>query len=297
MSCRLIDPSTCTYLSDSGVEYQEFSCLYKVLEPFYLESEKCFDSVTVLNWAEDNPVYPIAAVIIYGVVIYSGQRWMKERQAFSWKFAMGAWNLLLCVFSFGCMVRVIPHMMHNLAMGEPRDILCTSPEKTYGYGSTGLWITLFVLSKFAELIDTVFIVAHKKPLMVLHWYHHMSVLVWSWYAFVTRTPSSVIFLSMNASVHTLMYGYYFLMTMKIKPAWLKAKVITIVQLVQMGIGLIATTVSTYYDQTQTEDKPCDIRPGSLLPCYAMYASYFVLFLHFFTGRYTQKKRVKGEKKL
>lgn len=297
MTCGLIDASTCTYVSASGVQYQEFSCLYKVLEPLYFEAEKCFDSVKVLQWAEENPGYPVVAVLLYVIVIFSGHQWMKDRKEFNWKFAMGAWNLFLCAFSFMCMLRVIPHLMHNLAIGAPRDILCDSPEKNYGYGSTGLWITLFVLSKFAELLDTVFIVAHKKPLMILHWYHHMSVLVWSWYAFVTRTPSSIIFLSMNATVHTLMYGYYFLMTIKMKPTWLKAKVITIVQLIQMVIGIISTAVSTYYNQTQTEAEPCDIMPGSLLPCYAMYVSYFALFCHFFTKRYTQNKRTKGNKKL
>lgn len=184
-------------------------------------------------------------------------------------------------------------MLHNLAIGEPRDLLCINPEKTYGYGSTSLWIILFVFSKFAELIDTVFIVAHKKPLMLLHWYHHMSVLLWSWYALISRTPSSIIFLSMNASVHTLMYGYYFLMTIKMKPKWLKPKVITIVQLVQMIIGFFSTALSAYYDQTQSEGNPCEIRKGSLIPCYAMYGSYFALFLSFFLKRYaTQKKQKK-----
>jgi len=290
MSCRLLDESTCTYISETGVKYQEFSCFYKVLEPLYFEFEKCFDSVKVLKWVEVNPAYPVMAVVIYAFCIYSGKRWMENRTAFDWKYVMAAWNLLLCAFSFGCMIRVIPHMMHNLALGEPRDFLCISPEDTYGYGSTGLWISMFVFSKFAELLDTVFIVAHKKPLLLLHWYHHISVLLWSWYAFVTRTPSSVIFLALNASVHTLMYGYYFLMTMKLKPSWLKPKVITVVQLVQMAIGFCATAASSYYANTQTEEKPCNIRDGSLVPCYAMYISYFGLFLHFFAKRYAQKKK-------
>lgn len=288
MSCTLKEATTCTYVSATGEEYQEFSCMYKILEPFYFEAEKCFDSVKVLNWAERNPAYPIAAVVIYAICIYSSKRWMNNRQPFNWKYAMGAWNLLLCIFSAMCVIRVIPHLIHNLAVGEPRDILCISPETTYGYGSTGLWVTAFMLSKFAELIDTVFIVAHKKPLMLLHWYHHMSVLLWSWYAYITRTPSSTIFMTMNASVHTIMYGYYFLMTIKRKPKWLKAQFITMVQLLQMMIGFFVTIMSTYYSNTRTTENPCDIQKGSLVPCYALYGSYFALFFHFFLKRYATK---------
>lgn len=296
MSCSLKDASTCTYLSESGVEYTEFSCLYKSVEPFYLEFEKCFDTSRALAWAEERPAYPVVAVTVYAVCVYYGRGWMEDRKPFNWKFAMAVWNLALCAFSFVCVARVVPHILHNLAEGRPRDLLCVDPEKAYG-GSTGLWITLFVASKFAELIDTVFIVAHKKPLMLLHWYHHMSVLVWSWYSFVTRTPSSIIFLSMNASVHTIMYGYYFLMTIKIRPSWLKPKLITVVQLAQMLIGFLVTIASTYYTRTQTEDDPCDVVIGSLAPCYVMYGSYFALFLRFFIKRYMQQKKEKEAKSI
>lgn len=297
MYCSLQNESTCTYISASGVEYQEYSCVNKYLEPFYFEAEKCFDAVKAIKWCEDNPAYPFVAVVIYAVCIYSGKQWMETRKAFNWKFAMGAWNLFLCVFSFMCVLRVVPHMLHNFAIGSARDLLCVSPEKTYGYGSTGLWITLFVFSKFAELIDTVFIVAHKKDLMLLHWYHHMSVLIWSWYSLVSRTPSSIIFLSMNAFVHTIMYGYYFLMTVKWRPSWFKPKLITVIQLLQMLIGFFVTAASTYFTRTQTNDNPCDVVKGSLTPCYVMYGSYFALFLRFFIKRYAQKRKEKVAKSI
>lgn len=295
MSCGLKDASTCTYASASGVEYEEFSCQYKFLEPFYLEAEKCFDSVWHLNWTSQHNFIPVVAVCIYLVAIYSGKKAMENRKPFSFKFSMAVWNLILSVFSFGCMARVIPHLIHNVAVGEVRDLVCISPETTYGYGSTGLWVTLFMYSKFAELFDTFFIIAHKKPLMLLHWYHHTSVLVWSWYSFVTRTPSSSIYMAFNASVHALMYGYYFLMTIKMKPKWLNPMWITFAQLIQMVGGLFVTLMSTYYYHTQTEDKPCDIQPGSLIPCYAMYGSYFLLFLQFFMKRYSRKSTKPAKK--
>lgn len=41
----------------------------------------------------------------------------------------------------------------------------------------------------AELLDTVFIVARKRPLLFLHWYHHISVLVYTWHAYKDHTAS------------------------------------------------------------------------------------------------------------
>ena len=45
---------------------------------------------------------------------------------------------------------------------------------------SGFWATMFVLSKVPELGDTIFIVLRKQPLIFLHWYHHATVLVYSW---------------------------------------------------------------------------------------------------------------------
>jgi hypothetical protein len=40
-----------------------------------------------------------------------------------------------------------------------------------------------VVGRFAELIDTAFLVLRKRTVNLLHWYHHASVLYycWLWY--------------------------------------------------------------------------------------------------------------------
>merc|ERR1712129_520765 len=100
-------------------------------------------------------------------------------------------------------------------------------------GSTGLWCAVLVLSKFPELFDTFFIIVNKKQLLFLHWYHHITVLLYSWFSYAGKSPTGGFFTGINFSVHALMYFYYFLMTVKLKPKWFQSIYVTIAQLIQM----------------------------------------------------------------
>ena len=93
-----------------------------------------------------------------------------------------------------------------------------------GSSTTGLWCMLFVLSKIPEFGDTFFIVIHKKKLMFLHWYHHISVLLCCWHSFISKAPTGLFFGTMNYGVHSIMYFYYFLMAIRQKPKWFNPQV-------------------------------------------------------------------------
>eukprot|EP00493_Phyllostaurus_siculus_P023618 UN23954 len=89
---------------------------------------------------------------------FIGRRFMKSQEPWKSRWALALWNFSLSLFSFIGMLRTIPNLAHNLATLSLRDNLCLNPAATYGSGSTGLWVMLFILSKFPELIDTFFIV-------------------------------------------------------------------------------------------------------------------------------------------
>ena len=48
---------------------------------------------------------------------------------------------------------------------------------------------LFDLSKVFEFVDTIFIVLRKKPLIFLHYYHHVSTMLFCWYCNQTSQVS------------------------------------------------------------------------------------------------------------
>ena len=69
---------------------------------------------------------------------------------------------------------------------------------------SGFWATMFVLSKVPELGDTIFIVLRKQPLIFLHWYHHATVLVYSWSVF---THSFLRILAVNSNLNQRFHYY------------------------------------------------------------------------------------------
>ena len=140
------------------------------------------------------------------------------------------------------------------------------------------------LLDISELFDTFFIVIHKKPLIFLHWYHHITVLFYGWHAYVTMSPPGIFFIAINYSVHTSMYFYYFLMATKMRPKWLNPMIITTFQISQMVVGIVVTLIGFYYYST---DETCMIEKENNTAAFCMYGSYLFLFMQFFVGRYYQ----------
>jgi hypothetical protein len=239
------------------------------------------------NWMTERPWVPIVACILYGIAIVLGKRYFATRERWNWRYTLAAWNLGLSVFSAVGVARTLPKLAYNFFHYSLQENFCFDPEAHFGCGSTGLWLQLFVLSKFPELFDTFFIVIHKKPLIFLHWYHHITVLLYCWHSYMVKAPPGFVFAVMNYSVHSIMYFYYFLMAIRAKPKAFRAVYITLAQISQMVVGVAITIVSCYYlywDKT-LDSKHCFLTKENNLAGMIMYGSYLFLFLNFFLGRY------------
>jgi len=160
---------------------------------------------------------------------------------------------------------------------------------------------LFVFSKIPELGDTIFIILLKKEVLFLHWYHHVTVLLYCWHGFATRSSAGLWFSTMNYIVHSFMYAYFGLsigwpnlrsILNKVAP------LITLMQISQMFLGMLLLWYVSGFRETS---HGCAVTPESLNYGVAMYASYLVLFVYFAVDRYCpwRKKRedLKGGKEL
>lgn len=288
----------CVVVAPDGHEFPEFSCLFPKLEPFYFSFEKyheankhyVFNYLPLKNFLDSYNTLPMVAVSLYAMFCVVGLRIMKDREPFRLRPLLAGWNLFLSVYSALTVLRGLP-AFYYLATNPLKDSLCLDPTRLYG-GSNDLWIALFILSKFAELFDTVFIVLQKKPLIVLHWWHHISVLLYCWVAYQERTPSGAFFGPVNACVHSIMYFYYFLMAIKMKPKWFNPICITIFQIAQMIMGVFVSVASLYYHLTE---KSCVVTSKTMWAAFLMYLSYLLLFGSFFYKRYINNQDLKSKK--
>lgn len=270
------------YVSSRGAEFIQLHQRFPLLSYLYTPFEKNFQAEASVNWAGDNFAVPAVLITLYLVGIFGGKAIMANRQPFDLKWPLAYWNLFLSTFSFIGMARTVPHLLHMLTTMQFKDTVCNKSEVNYGEGATGFWVMLFIFSKVPELIDTVFIVLRKKPLIFLHWYHHITVLAFCWHSYATESSTGIYFVAMNYSVHAVMYGYYFLMAIGQKPKWLPPVYITIAQISQMFFGVSICIASYIYKNSGTE---CSVRQENIVAGALMYGSYFYLFAEFAVKRF------------
>ena len=177
-------------------------------------------------------------------------------------------------------------------------LVCTHPETTYGPGSSGLAVQLFVFSKIPELIDPVFIVLPKKPCIFLHWYHHITVLLFCWHSYVTESSYGIFFCAMNYSVHAIMYAYYALMAMRKVPKSYPAYNITFIQIAQMFGGtyiVVYAIIYRLYGGAHFKPGECSNVESNLAGGALIYTTYLYLFVEFAFKRFLPGQK-KTEKK-
>jgi len=278
-------PSECIFINNHNHEFAELACVKPFLRPVYTHFEIGIDN-GVWDVMRVNSWFPVVMCALYVFLIFWGKYvYMKDKEA--WKGSrpyLAGWNFVLSAFSFIGSFRVATNMIYNLLTLSIRDNFCIDPEITYGSGSTGLWVQLFVLSKFPELFDTFFIVVNKKPLIFLHWYHHITVLLFCWYSYITYFTGAIYFVFMNYTVHAFMYCYYFLVAIRMKPKWVRPIFITTIQILQMIGGVIITCIMTYFYFTEKEGE-CFIVKKNITSALIMYVSYLALFVDFFVKKY------------
>lgn len=190
----------------------------------------------------------------------------------------------------------VPYLLSTVLTSSFEETVCRSPVNTWGAGPSGFWVMLFIYSKVPELIDTVFIVLRKRQLIFLHWYHHVTVLLFCWNAYATLAGTGLYFVAMNYTVHALMYGYYCLQALNVCPKSFPTVLITMSQIAQMFVGT-GVCISAWY--FMLSGKQCNNDLSNLIAGAAMYGSYLYLFTAFafkrFGGEGKSGKRI--EKKI
>ena len=313
------------YVDAHGCTFTQLFQAIPALAPLYpLRVENEFNA---LSWSElfrRLSWLPLLTCAAYCLACVVGVRLMARASApFSLRGPLRAWNLGLALFSAVGFLRTAPHLIWRAATFGFEASVCEPAEPSFGHGASGLWLLLFVLSKFPELVDTAFIVLKRGDLIFLHWYHHITVLLFCWHSYATHSsmgmyfcvrslcglagaacagpsrirpvrrkptlppppPSPPLPQVMNYGVHALMYFYYYLRASGYKPSW--DWIVTALQISQMFAGMaVCGGVAVFKLVLQ---RPCNVQPNNLLAGGIMYASYAALFIFFAAEKYITGK--------
>uniref|UniRef100_G3MR16 Elongation of very long chain fatty acids protein n=2 Tax=Amblyomma TaxID=6942 RepID=G3MR16_AMBMU len=195
-------------------------------------------------------VVPLLATYVY-VVKIGGPRWMKSRPAFELKFPILVYNLFMVVANALFVAKFLNHSYINGGYSFfCQGIDYTAVDKnTMALLSTAWW---YAFVRIGDFLDTIFFVLRKKNSHVtfLHVVHHFLVVLdcWIWMNF-GHDGQVILGVCVNASVHVIMYSYYFLAALGPevrKHLWWKRHLTTI-QIFQMVFVVLHMQIPLFYD--------------------------------------------------
>ena len=255
----------------------------------YLEGyafENNFDALRFHNWMMKNASsVSVSLSVIYVITIFGIKMAMERKKRYELRYPLAIWSTVLAIFSTLGAVRTGADFYYTLRYKGLQFSICDTDYTTTP--PIGLWCSLFALSKPYELGDTLFIVLRKQPLIFLHWYHHITVMLYV-YNLYTDTPGTARwFMTMNYTVHAFMYTYYSLRAFRFKIPRQVNLCITLLQLSQMIVGFIINVLA--YKIRFIDEKPCHASYFSIIWGLLMYISYFILFANFFYNTYLKPK--------
>lgn len=239
----------------------------------------------------DQPLLlPGVTLVLYLLMVFIGPSLMKRFRLgpYDPSFLLNMWNLFLALFSFVIIFRVAQITYPVYMERGWYHILCMPGDRKLWTGEAFFWVVIFCSTKFLELTDTFFLIIRGRQVVFLHWYHHTTVLLYTYYSMVSGHSAGWLFGLVNGFVHVLMYFYYFYSGVtKSRPFW--GKYITQLQLFQMIIGIGLTVSWDYYYFTGMEC-PAEWPMLGIVGGAFMYISYFILFLQFYGRRHTVKRK-------
>ncbi|EST09787.1 GNS1/SUR4 membrane protein [Kalmanozyma brasiliensis GHG001] len=192
-------------------------------------------------------------------------------------------NILLAVYSgwtfFHAATRIFSYLVGGAVSGGLSGLTnayCTVPIADASFAGLGIYVWLFYISKYYEIIDSVILILKGKPVSNLQSYHHAGAILCMWAAYRYSAPAVFIFLLFNSLVHTLMYTYYSMTAMKLPFTGGLKRSMTTIQITQLvvGCGLASSYMFLTYNPT-AYPKGASPSPGRhvLNPVAAAFSSF------------------------
>ncbi|CAD6198130.1 unnamed protein product [Caenorhabditis auriculariae] len=220
--------------------------------------------------------------VVYMVTVFGIKYYMRNRKPLDLQGPLNVWNGILAVFSALGFLFTFPTLLHVI-FTKGLSHTYTHISAVYTNSTSGYWVFLWVLSKIPELVDTIFIVLRKRPLMFMHWYHHALTGYYALVCYHEDNAHMVWVVWMNYLVHAFMYSYYLLKSLKIRVPPQVAQLITTSQMVQFTIAIAAQLHVGYLAYSGVPGLAVTFR-GWAIGLF-MLVSYYALWIQFYKESY------------
>ena len=228
----------------------------------------------------------LTALILYMPVIFTGMKYMGGSTRFkeTLRIPFFLWNVCLSIYSGWVFYSLTPYVYdHFIVQGKGFDtIVCIDTKEQAKFV-----LTTFGFSKLVEFGDTIFLIFRGNTPEFLHWYHHISIALFSWRSYNVGVDTVLWSSFSNSFIHTIMYMYFALMAIKIRVPTILASILTTLQIVQMVLGFYS-----FYNYQYCDPKYDTLLYGFAVLIYMVYGFYF---LEFFVEKYFLKKKKKAKK--
>jgi fatty acid elongase 3 len=239
-----------------------------------------------------NPVV-IGTLVGYLTVIFGLREIMRDRQALKLQFLFQLHNALLSLGSLILLVLMLEEIVPIWYKGGIFNAICHprswTPRMEFYY-------IINYYFKYWELVDTVFLALKKKPLAFLHVFHHSATALLCYTQLNGRTSVSWVVITLNLTVHVIMYYYYYA-TAGGRRFWWK-KYLTTLQIVQFIIDLFVVYFAStclffaryshfatkYLPSVPTVGDCAGEESAALFGC-GLLSSYLLLFINFYRQTY------------
>lgn len=237
-------------------------------------------------------------LVIYYTVIFGGREWMRNREPFKLKFIFTIHNLVLTAISAILLALFVEELLPTVVRKGIFFAVCD-----HDGGWTQPLVVLYYLNyltKYLELMDTVFMFLKKKPLTFLHCYHHGATAFLCYTQLLGNTAVSWVVIDLNLCVHVLMYWYYFQSARGVRVWW--KEWVTRLQIIQfiIDLGFVYFASYTYFTSTYFPWMPnygeCAGEEFAALAGIGTLTSYLFLFIAFYFATYKKDGKAPSARK-